>query len=143
MNNLSLFIRFQRKRLGITQEELATKAGVGLRFIRELEQGKSTLQLNKVEQVLRLFGFQLTPNKQRIDPYDIFWNYMNKGVKITLSNKVIKYGIIIAEIIDKKENKINAWKFIPNNNAIQYQQKPDDKLTETIIHADITVIENQ
>lgn len=143
MNNLSLFIRFQRKRLGITQEELATKAGVGLRFIRELEQGKSTLQLNKVEQVLRLFGFQLTPNKQRIDPYDIFWNYMNKGVKITLSNKVIKYGIIIAEIIDKKENKINAWKFVPNNNAIQYQQKPDDKLTETIIHADITVIENQ
>lgn len=143
MNHLSSFIRFQRKRLGITQEELATKAGVGLRFIRELEQGKSTLQLNKVEQVLRLFGFQLTPNKQLIDPYDIFWNYMYKGVKITLSNKVIKYGIIITEIIDKKENKINAWKFVPNNNAIQYQQKPDDKLTETIIHADITVIENQ
>lgn len=143
MNNLSSFIRFQRKRLGITQEELATKAGVGLRFIRELEQGKTTLQLDKVEQVLRLFGFQLTPGKQRIDPYDIFWNYLNKGVKITLSNKIIKHGIIIAEITDKKENKIVAWKFVPNNNAIQYQQKPDDKLTETIAHADITAIENQ
>jgi len=143
MNSLSSFIRYQRKKLGITQEELATKAGVGLRFVRELEQGKTTLQLDKVEQVLRLFGFQLTPSKQRIDPYDIFWNYFNKGVKITLSNKVIKYGIIIAEITDKKENKIIAWKFVPNNNATQYQQKPDDKLTETIIHADITAIENQ
>lgn len=143
MNNLSAFVRYQRRRLGITQEELAAKAGVGVRFIRELEQGKSTLQLDKVEQVLSLFGFQLTPTRQRIDAYDIYWNYLNKGVKITLTNKVIKYGIIIAEIIDKKENKIFAWKFIPNKNAIQYQQKPDDKLIETIVHADISAIENQ
>jgi len=143
MNSLSSFIRYQRKKLGITQEELARKAGVGVRFIRELEQGKSSLQLDKVEQVLHLFGFQLTPSKQRLDPYDIFWNYFNKGVKITLFNKVIKYGIIIEEIIDKKENKINAWKFVPNNNAIQYQRKPDDKLTEIITHSDIFLIENQ
>ncbi|MBE7443121.1 MAG: helix-turn-helix transcriptional regulator [Flavobacteriales bacterium] len=143
MNNISSFIRFQRKKLGITQEELATKAGVGVRFIRELEQGKSSLQLDKVEQVLHLFGFQLTPNKQQLDPYDIFWNYINKGVKITLFNKVIKYGIIIEEIIDKKENKIIAWKFVPNNNAILYQRKPDDKLTEIITHSDIFLIENQ
>lgn len=143
MNNLSAFIRFQRRKLGITQEELAAKAGVGVRFIRELEQGKATLQLDKVEQVLGLFGFQLSPSRQRIDPYDIYWNYSNKGVKITLANKLIQYGIILEEIIDKKENKIIAWKFVPNNNAIQYQQKPDDKLTEIIIHADIIAIENQ
>ena len=143
MNNVSSFIKFQRKKLGITQEELATKAGVGIRFIRELEQGKKTLQLDKVDQVLDLFGFQLTPNRQRIDAYDIFWNYFNKGVKITLANKVTKYGIIIDEIIDKNENKIIAWKFVPNNNAIQYQQKPDDTLTEKINHAEIIAIENQ
>lgn len=143
MNNLSSFIRFQRKKLGITQEELARKAGVGIRFIRELEQGKESLQLDKVEQVLHLFGFQLSPNKQQIDPYDIFWNYLNKGVKITLFNKVVKYGIIVQEMINKKENKIEAWKFVPNNNAIQFQQKPDDKLTETINHSDIFSIENQ
>lgn len=143
MNNLSSFIRYQRKKLGITQEALARKAGVGVRFIRELEQGKSSLQLDKVEQVLHLFGFQLTPSKQRLDPYDIFWNYFNKGVKITLFNKVTKYGMIIEEIIDKKENKINAWKFVPNSNAIQYQRKPDDKLTEIITHSDIFLIENQ
>lgn len=143
MNNLSPFIRFQRKKLGITQEELATKAGVGVRFIRELEQGKASLQLNKVEQVLHLFGFQLTPSKQHLDPYEIFWNYLDKGVKITLFNRVIKYGIIIAEMIDKKENKIIAWKFVPNKNAIQYQRKPDDKLTEIITHSEIFLIENQ
>lgn len=143
MNNLSSFIRFQRKKLGITQEELATKAGVGIRFIRELEQGKASLQLDKAEQVLHLFGFQLTPSRQRLNPYDIFWNYLNIGVKITLLNRVIKYGIIIEEIIDEKENKIVAWKFVPNNNAIQYQRKPDDKLTEIINHSDIFLIENQ
>lgn len=143
MNNLSGFIKYQRKKLGLTQEELASKAGVGIRFIRELEQGKETLRLDKIEQVLYLFGFQLTPEKQQIDPYEIFWNYFNKAVKITLTNKIVKYGIIIKEIIDKKENKITSWKFVPNNNAIKYQQNSDDKLTEIISHKDIRKIENQ
>lgn len=143
MNNFSAFIRYQRRKLGITQEELAAKAGVGVRFIRELEQGKPTVQLDKVEQVLGLFGFQLSPSRLRIDAYGIFWNYLNKGVKITLANKLIKYGIIIEEIIDQKENKIIAWKFVPNNNAIRYQQKRDDTLTEIILHVDIIAIENQ
>ena len=143
MNNLSAFIKYQRKKLGLTQEELATKAGVGIRFIREMEQGKKTLQLDKIEQVLNLFGFRLTPGKQQIDPYDIFWNYFNKAVKITLTNKMIKYGILINEIIDKKENKITSWKFVPNNNAIKYQQNHDDKLTEIILHKEIQKIENQ
>lgn len=141
MNSFSSFIRFQRRKLGITQEELASKAGVGLRFIRELEQGKSTVQLDKVEQVLQLFGFQLIPGKQKLDPYELFWNFMNKGVKITLSNKVIKNGILLSEMIDKKENKIVAWKFVSTNNAIQYQQKSDDELTEIIHHSDISAIE--
>lgn len=143
MNNISSFIRFQRKKLGLTQEELAKKAGVGVRFIREVEQGKASLQLNKVEQVLQLFGFHLIPSKQQLDPYDLFWNYLNKGVKITLFNKMIKYGIIIEEIIDKKENKIVAWKFVPNKNAILYQRKPDDNLYEIITHSNIFAIENQ
>ena len=73
----------------------------------------------------------------------IYKNYFNIGVKITLFNRVIKYGIIVEEIIDKKENKIIAWKFVPNNNAIQYQRNPDDKLTEIITHSDIYLIENQ
>ncbi len=60
---LSLFVKEKRKFLGMTQEELSLKAGVGLRFIRELERGKSTLQMNKVNQVLNLFGYELGPVK--------------------------------------------------------------------------------
>lgn len=141
MSNLSSFIRYQRKKLGLTQEELALKAGVGIRFIREMEQGKKSLQFDKIEQVLSLFGFQLTPEKQQIDAYGIFYNYFKKPVKITLNNKIIKFGILIKEIIDVKENKIISWKFVSNNNAIKYQQKPDDSLTEIIIHTDIQEIE--
>ena len=143
MNSIAAFIKYQRKKLRLTQEELALKAGVGIRFIREVEQGKETLQLNKIEQVLNLFGFQLTPTKQQIDPYNIFWNYLNQAVKITLTNKMTKYGILIKEIIDKKENKITAWKFVPNNNALKYKQNPQDKLSEIILHEEIQQIEHQ
>ena len=54
--SLSLFIKEKRKQLKLTQPELAERAGVGLRFIREMEQGKQTLRLDKVNQVLALFG---------------------------------------------------------------------------------------
>ena len=56
---ISLFIKNKRKSLHITQTELALKAGVGLRFVRELEQGKTTLKLDKINQVLDLFGSEL------------------------------------------------------------------------------------
>ena len=55
------FLKERRKMLGLTQEELAEKAGVGLRFIRDLEQGKETLRMDKVNQVLTLFGHELVP----------------------------------------------------------------------------------
>lgn len=61
MLKLPMFVRTRRKSLGMTQPELAERAGVGLRFIRELEGGKSTLQMDKVNQVLRLFGHELAP----------------------------------------------------------------------------------
>jgi y4mF family transcriptional regulator len=48
-----------RKASGLTQVELAERAGVGLRFVRELEQGKPTVRLDKVNQVLALFGCEL------------------------------------------------------------------------------------
>lgn len=61
MNQLSEFIKTQRKKNNLTQEELAKKAGVGLRFVRDLEQGKSTLRLDKVDQILQLFGHKVGP----------------------------------------------------------------------------------
>ena len=55
-----------RKRTGLTQEDLATRSGVGLRFVRELEQGKNTVRVDKVDQVLALFGYHLEPVKDQI-----------------------------------------------------------------------------
>lgn len=57
--NLAAFVKKKRKSVQLTQPELAEKAGVGLRFIRELEQGKQSLRLDKVNQVLALFGFEV------------------------------------------------------------------------------------
>lgn len=59
--SLSVFLKERRKRSSLTQIQLAEKAGVGLRFIRDLEQGKTTLRMDKVNQVLRLFGQELQP----------------------------------------------------------------------------------
>ncbi|TLV00355.1 helix-turn-helix transcriptional regulator [Dyadobacter luticola] len=56
MSTFSSFLKERRKAVGLTQEELAFKAGVGLRFVRDLEQGKKTLRLDKVNQLLWLFG---------------------------------------------------------------------------------------
>lgn len=56
-------IKAKRKLFHLTQVELAERAGVGLRFIRELERGKVTVQLDKVNLVLKLFGEELKPAK--------------------------------------------------------------------------------
>ena len=58
-NELSVFIKEMRKQFRLTQVDLAEKSGVGLRFVRELEQGKQTIRLDKVNQVLALFGRQV------------------------------------------------------------------------------------
>ena len=56
LNDISVYIKNKRKQNKLTQPELAVKAGVGLRFVRDLEQGKNTLRMDKVNDVLRLFG---------------------------------------------------------------------------------------
>ncbi len=58
---LSQFLKEKRKLAGLTQPELSAKAGVGIRFIRELEQGKTSLRMDKVNQVIKLFGHHLGP----------------------------------------------------------------------------------
>ena len=64
-NQLKLeeFVRTKRKSLKLTQKEMAEKAGVGIRFVRELERGKETLKMDKINQVLDLFGYELGPQK--------------------------------------------------------------------------------
>ena len=57
---LSQTVKKLRKEYGLTQEELAMKSGVGLNFVRQLEQGKPTLRMDKVNQLLDLFDYALT-----------------------------------------------------------------------------------
>lgn len=69
MNSLSITVKSLRRQFNMTQEELSLKSGVGLRFVRDLEQGKSTLRLDKVNQLLDFFNYEMVPqpkqNKQR------------------------------------------------------------------------------
>ena len=60
MNNLSPIVKSLRKQYNITQEELSLKSGVGLRFVRDLEQGKVSLRLDKVNQLLDFFNYEVT-----------------------------------------------------------------------------------
>lgn len=60
------FVKVKRNSADLTQQELADKAGVGLRFIRDIEQGKASLRLDKVNQVLNLFGHQMGPIPMKI-----------------------------------------------------------------------------
>lgn len=57
--SIAEFVKQKRKQLNLTQPELAERAGVGLRFVRELEQGKPSVRLDKVNQVLALFGSEV------------------------------------------------------------------------------------
>jgi y4mF family transcriptional regulator len=59
--NLAIYIKKMRKLSKISQVELADKAGVGLRFVRDMEQGKTSLRMDKVNDVLNLFGAELGP----------------------------------------------------------------------------------
>ena len=63
-NVISSTLKSLRKEHNLTQVDLAMKSGVGLNFVRELEQGKATVRLDKVAQVLNLFGYELVPQKK-------------------------------------------------------------------------------
>jgi y4mF family transcriptional regulator len=64
---IAQYIKEKRKFLKLTQVDLAEKSGVGLRFVRELEQGKATLRLDKVNQVLDLFGCEVGPVRKELN----------------------------------------------------------------------------
>ena len=59
MNNLSATVKMLRKQYNLTQEELSLKSGVGLRFVRDLEQVKETLSLDKLNQLIDFFNYEM------------------------------------------------------------------------------------
>ena len=64
MNIIAEFIKQKRKETGLTQEEFAIRSGLGLRFVRELEQGKETVRMDKVNQALSMFGMEAVPGRK-------------------------------------------------------------------------------
>jgi len=65
--SISKFVKQKRKQLRLTQIDLSMRTGVGIRFIREMEQGKTTIRLDKINQVLALFGCKVGVIKDEND----------------------------------------------------------------------------
>lgn len=63
MSAIGIYVKTERRKLGMTQEEFAIRSGLGLRFVRDLEQGKETVRLDKVNQALRMFGLEAIPGR--------------------------------------------------------------------------------
>lgn len=64
MNPIAEFVKKRRKEAGLTQEEFAMRSGLGLRFVRDLEQGKATVRMDKVNVALNMFGMETVPGKK-------------------------------------------------------------------------------
>ena len=64
MNKIAEFIKKSRKEAGLTQEQFAMRSGLGLRFVRELEQGKETVRMDKVNVALALFDMEVVPGRK-------------------------------------------------------------------------------
>ena len=63
LNPIAKYVKENRRKLGMTQEEFAIRSGLGLRFVRDLEQGKETVRMDKVNQALAMFSMQAVPGK--------------------------------------------------------------------------------
>ena len=64
MNPIAVFLKKNRKAAGLTQEEFAMRSGLGLRFIRDLEQGKETVRMDKVNAALAMFDMEAVPGRK-------------------------------------------------------------------------------
>ena len=64
MNPIAEFVKKKRKEAGLTQKEFAMRSGLGLRFVRDLEQGKETVRMDKVNIALEMFGAAAVPGRK-------------------------------------------------------------------------------
>lgn len=72
MNKIALFIKTKRKEAGLTQEEFAMRSGLGLRFVRELEQGKETVRMDKVNTALAMFNMEAVPGRKENKVFELY-----------------------------------------------------------------------
>jgi len=117
-NRLATFVKYHRQRLGMTQSDIAEKSGVGLRFIRELEYGKPSLRLDKVNEVLQLFGHTAGPATSKLlDAYDILLNFAGKQVRIRLRGGKEIVGFLKDPLFEYDE--VIAWYIQSNEVGLQ------------------------
>lgn len=64
MNKIAEFVKKSRRAVGLTQEEFAIRSGLGLRFVRDLEQGKETVRMDKVNVALAMFDMEAVPGRK-------------------------------------------------------------------------------
>ncbi len=141
-SNIAAFVKYQREKQKLTQEQLADMTGVGLHFLRDLEQGRSKLRLDKVNDVLSFFGFHLGVNSKANDPWQIWHNLLGKPVTITKTNRTQVVGFLMNEVRDEKGN-IVAWKVLPNPKALVWNKKQDSSLLIEVRHNEIMEINHQ
>lgn len=140
LNSIAAFIKYNREKFNLTQEMLADKTGVGIHFIRDIEQGKPSLRLDKLNKVLAIFGHRMAPVPNAIDAFQIWYSYIGRAVEIMLKDKRSISGFLVEEIRDER-NSIVAWKLVPFPNILQWQSDKSDKWVEIIRHQDIDNIE--
>lgn len=130
-----------RNKNRLTQEELAQKAGVGLRFVRDLEQGKQTLRMDKVNQVLALFGYRVsTEMTRKKDQWEIIMNHMNRSVQVYLKDRAVLVGVLLDYRM--KDQQVQSWRFVSNNNLLKYRDTKDESLVQIIDSDDLLNVEN-
>jgi len=142
---IAAFVKFNREKLGITQLELAEKTGTGIRFIRDLEQGKLSIRLDKADKVLALFGHRLAPVSDATDPYQLWYAYKEKAVEVTLTNKTKHQGFLMKEIRDAR-NTIVGWLLVPFPNILEWTRLEDEKIATRINQneiAEITILQHE
>ena len=64
MSAIGIYVKTERRKLGMTQEEFAIRSGLGLRFVRDLEQGKETVRMDKVNIALAMFDMEAVPGRK-------------------------------------------------------------------------------
>lgn len=68
LNPIAVYVKENRRAAGLTQEEFALRSGLGLRFVRDLEQGKKTVRMDKVNIALNMFGMEAAPQRKEKKP---------------------------------------------------------------------------
>jgi y4mF family transcriptional regulator len=139
--SLTYFVKYMRNKTGLTQNDLAQKAGVGLRFIRDLEQGKQTLRMDKVNQVLALFGHRVSAETSRKkDQWEIIMNHLNRSVQIYLTDRTVVMGVLLNYKMN--DQKVESWEFVPTGKALKYRDTKDESLIEVIDNDKLLNVEN-